>query len=168
MTSPLHQSPIRLRGDLGIGDRALRLSRERGERGYEAWALRFLGEAASHCDPPDLETAEGHFRQALALADELSMRPLVAHCHLGLGKVSRHSGDWVNARERLMTAVTMYREMAMDPWLAQAEAEIRALAHEECGHDWSRAHNPSASGPPMPAAERRDSTDAKRVGGWMG
>jgi tetratricopeptide (TPR) repeat protein len=150
---------------LAMGDRALRLSRERGERGYEAWALRFLGEAASHRDPPDLETAEGHYRQALALADELSMRPLVAHCHLGLGKLYRHGSDGVNARERLMTAVTMYREMDMGPWLAQAEAEMRALAHEERGREWSRAHNRSASGWPMPAAERRDGTDAKRVAG---
>jgi tetratricopeptide (TPR) repeat protein len=121
---------------LAIGDRALRLSRERGERGYEAWALRLLGEIASHRDPPDLETAEGHYRQALALADELSMRPLLAHCHLGLGKLCRHGGDGVNAREHLMTAVTMYREMDMGPWMAQAEAEMRALGHEARGREW--------------------------------
>jgi tetratricopeptide (TPR) repeat protein len=145
---------------LAMGERALRLSRERGERGYEAWALRFLGDTASHRDPPDLETAEGHYRQALALADELSMRPLVAHCHLGLGKVYHHGGNGGNARERLMTAVTMYREMGMGPWLAQAEAEMTALAHEG-----RTAHNPNASGPPMAAAERWDGAGAKPVGG---
>ncbi|MBP1725571.1 MAG: family ATPase [Deltaproteobacteria bacterium] len=150
---------------LAMGERALRLSRERGERGYEAWALRFLGDTASHRDPSDLETAEGHYRQALALADELSMRPLVAHCHLGLGKVYRHGGDGGNARERLMTAVTMYREMGMNPWLAQAEAEMTALAHEGRTREWSTAHNPNASGLPMPAADRWDGAGAKPVGG---
>jgi tetratricopeptide (TPR) repeat protein len=130
----------RLEEALAIGDRALRFSRERSERGYEAWALRFLGEVASHRDPPDLETAEGHYRQALALANELSsMRPLVAHCHFGLGKLCRHGGDGINARKRLMTAVTMDREMDMDPWLAQAEAEVRAFVHEERGRERSRA-----------------------------
>jgi hypothetical protein len=43
-------------------------------------------------DPPDVETAESHDRQALALASELGMRPLVAHCHLGLGKLYRRTG----------------------------------------------------------------------------
>jgi hypothetical protein len=68
-------------------DRALTLARERGERGHEAWALRLLGEIASHPDRPDMATAEGHYRAAMALADALGMRPLAAHCHLGLGKL---------------------------------------------------------------------------------
>ena len=66
-------------------DRAVRLARERGERGHEAWALRLLGEIASHRDRPDVATAEAHYGAALALAYELGMRPLQAHCHRGLG-----------------------------------------------------------------------------------
>ena len=119
----------RLEEALAIGDRALRLSCERGERGYEAWALRFLGEVASHHDPLELMAAEGHYRQALALADELSMRPLVAHCHLGLGKLYRRAGDGVKTREYLITAAGMYREMDMGFWLAQTEAEMRELGY---------------------------------------
>ena len=57
-------------------DRAVRLARERGERGYEAWALRLLGEVASHHDHLDVATAEAHYGAAMALADELGMRPL--------------------------------------------------------------------------------------------
>ena len=119
----------RLEEALEIGDRALRLSRERGERGYEAWALRFLGEVASHHDPLELMAAEGHYCQALALADELSMRPLVAHCHLGLGKLYRRAGDGVKTREYLITAAGMYREMGMGLWLAQTEAEMGELGY---------------------------------------
>ena len=54
------------------------------------------------------------------------MRPLVAHCHLGLGRLYRRTGDSEQAREHLTTATTMYREMDMRFWLEQAEAELRA------------------------------------------
>src|SRR5262249_51526085 len=67
--------------------RALDLAHRQKERGNEAWVLRLLGEIAAHADPPDVKSAEEHYRQALARADELGMRPLAAHCHLGLGKL---------------------------------------------------------------------------------
>jgi len=56
------------------------------------------------------------------------MRPLAAHCHLGLGKLSRRIGDRAKGDQHLATAITMYREMDMGFWLEQAEAESRALA----------------------------------------
>jgi tetratricopeptide (TPR) repeat protein len=104
-----------------VARRALDLSRNHKERGHEAWARRLLGEIASHGDPPDVEQAERQYRQALALAEELDMRPLVAHCHLGLGKLYRRTGDRAKAGEHLTAAATMYREMDMRFWLAQAE-----------------------------------------------
>jgi hypothetical protein len=69
-----------------------------------------------------------HYRQALALADELGMCPIVAHCHLGLGKLSRRTGKDEQAQEHLTTATTMYREMDMRFWLAQAQAELMELS----------------------------------------
>ncbi len=107
-------------------DRAVMLARTRGERGYEAYALRLVGEIAARCDPPNFEQAEGHYRQAMALAEELGMRPLMAHCHLSLGKLYRRTGDLARAREHLTTAATMYREMDMGFWLEKAEAEMAA------------------------------------------
>jgi tetratricopeptide (TPR) repeat protein len=101
---------------------ALDLARQHKERGHEAWVRRLLGEIAACADPPDLESADAHYRQALALAEELSMRPLVAHCHLGLGTLYRRAGKHEQAREYLTTAGTMYREMDMRFWLEQAEA----------------------------------------------
>ena len=80
-----------------------------------------------HRDRLTRATAERHYRQALALAEELGMRPLVAHCHLGLGKLYRRTGDREQAQEHLTTATTMYREMDMRFWLEQAEAEMREL-----------------------------------------
>jgi tetratricopeptide (TPR) repeat protein len=118
----------RLEDALAAATRGLTLASERGHRGTEAWALRLLGEIASRGDPPHVETAEGHYRQALALAEELGMRPLVAHCHLGLGKLYRRTGRRQEAQEHLATATTMYREMDMRFWLEQAQAEMRELA----------------------------------------
>ncbi len=109
-----------------LAGRAITLIRERGQGGFEAWALRLLGEIASHPDPPDIKTAEGSYRQALALASELGMRPLVAHCHLSLGKLYRRTGDHAKAQEHLGSAATMYREMDMGFWREKAVAEIAA------------------------------------------
>jgi hypothetical protein len=64
--------------------RALAFARAHQERGYEAYALRLLGDIAARRDPPGSEPAATHYRQALALTDELGMRPLQAHCHCGL------------------------------------------------------------------------------------
>ena len=53
------------------------------------------------------------------------MRPLVAHCHLGLGKLYRRTGKREQAHEHLTTATTMYREMDMRFWLEKAETEMK-------------------------------------------
>ena len=62
----------------------------------------------------------------MALAGELGMRPLVAHCHFHLGKLFR-TDQREQAREHLTIATTMYREMDMRFWLDQAEAEMRQV-----------------------------------------
>jgi tetratricopeptide (TPR) repeat protein len=105
-------------------DRAVMLARERGERGYEAWALRLLGDIASHPSRPDVATAEAHYSAAIALAEELGMRPLAAHCHLGLGTLYTKIGRLEQARAELSTAIDLYRAMAMTFWLPQAEAAL--------------------------------------------
>ena len=64
---------------------ALDLARQQKARGDEALALYQLGVVHAHADPPDVVQAEAHYQQALALAEALGMRPLQAHCHLGLG-----------------------------------------------------------------------------------
>ena len=69
-----------------LAERALALAREHQERGHQAYALRLLGDIAARREPPEVEQAETHYRQALALAEELGMRPLQAHCHRGLGR----------------------------------------------------------------------------------
>src|SRR5262249_2582586 len=63
-----------------FAEQALALAREHHERGHQAYALRLLGDIAARREPPEVAQAEVHYQQALALADELGMRPLVAHC----------------------------------------------------------------------------------------
>jgi tetratricopeptide (TPR) repeat protein len=99
-----------------------------GRPGFAAHALHLLGDIATHPDRLDAESGEVHYREALALAEPRGMRPLVAHCHLGLGKLYRRTGKREQAHEHLTTATTMYREMDMRFWLEQAEAELRKLA----------------------------------------
>jgi class 3 adenylate cyclase/tetratricopeptide (TPR) repeat protein len=104
---------------------ALSASREYGERPYEASALRVLGDIALAGDPGRLDSAAAaHYRDALTIADAGGLRPLLAHCHLGLGKLYRRAGERTKAEEHLSTATTMYREMGMAFWLEKAEAEL--------------------------------------------
>jgi len=107
--------------------RALGFARQHKERGHEAYGLRLLGEIAAREDPLDLGKAENHYRQALALSEELGMRPLIAHCHVGLGKLHRRTGNQQQAKEHLTTAISMMREMEMGSWLERAEAELKEL-----------------------------------------
>jgi predicted ATPase/class 3 adenylate cyclase len=107
---------------------ALDLARQLKERGNEALALHQLGAVQAHADPPDVAQAEAHYQQALALADELGMRPLQAHCHHGLGRLYHQTGRAAPARAALATAIDLYRAMDMTFWLPQAEA---ALAQAE-------------------------------------
>jgi tetratricopeptide (TPR) repeat protein len=113
---------------LTLIERGLSLAVHHGHRGAQAWARRLLGDGVSRRDALDVPTARAHYDAALALASELGMRPLVAHCHLGLGRLFRRVGNDRAAREHFSTAATMYREMAMKSWPEQAEAELRELA----------------------------------------
>jgi class 3 adenylate cyclase/tetratricopeptide (TPR) repeat protein len=113
-----------------LAERTLALTRERQERGHQAYALRLLGDIAARREPPESASAETHYRQALALAEELGMRPLQAHCHLGLGTLYVQTGRPEPARAALTAAVALYRSMDMTFWLPQAEA---ALAQGKAG-----------------------------------
>jgi tetratricopeptide (TPR) repeat protein len=107
-----------------VTERTLALARGHQERGHEAYALCLLGEIAARREHPEIKPAESHYRQALALADELGMRPLVAHCHLGLGTLYAKIGRRAEAHAALSAAVELYRAMEMTYWLPQVEAAL--------------------------------------------
>src|SRR5262245_65672090 len=88
---------------------ALALARRLGARASEAHALCLAGDVAA---TGGAEDAPGYYRDALARADALGMRPLLAHCHLRLGKLYRRPRQRPQARAPLTTATSMSRETA--------------------------------------------------------
>jgi class 3 adenylate cyclase/tetratricopeptide (TPR) repeat protein len=107
-----------------FAEQSLALARAHQERSNQAYALRLLGDVAMRRTPPEHGQAEAHYRQALALADELGMQPLQAHCHRGLGTLYAATGQKQQARTELSTAIEMYTSMEMTFWLPQTEAAL--------------------------------------------
>jgi transcriptional regulator with AAA-type ATPase domain/tetratricopeptide (TPR) repeat protein len=103
---------------------ALAQARRRGERGFEAFALCQLGAVHVQADPPEVAQGEARYRAALALAKALSMRPLQAHCHLGLGTLYAKIGRREPAVASLSAATELYLAMDMTFWLPQAKVAL--------------------------------------------
>jgi tetratricopeptide (TPR) repeat protein len=95
----------------------LDLLKRQGHVSYRALKRRFD-------DPPEVAPAETAYQHAIALAEELGMRPLQAHCHLGLGKLYGKMGRHDKARRELLAAIDLYRAMEMTLWLPRAEAAL--------------------------------------------
>ena len=93
----------------------------RGRYGFSARSPRIHS-------APATDEAEGYYREAFALAERLDMRPLVAHCHRGLGTLFGRTASRELADEHLTTATAMYREMGMAFWL-----ERRRRRGSRCG-----------------------------------
>ena len=101
--------------------------RETGERGSTVRALRLLGDVSARGDRPDTGRSEQYFRQALAIGDEIGMRPQTARCHLGLGALYGAIGRPRDAEAHLATALAMFTDMAMSHWAEKAQRALSAL-----------------------------------------
>jgi tetratricopeptide (TPR) repeat protein len=101
-----------------LGDRSVQSANR--QPGFAAHGLHLLGDIAIHPDRFDAAIGDVRYREALALAERHRMRPLIAQCHLGLGKLYRMTGKTERARDHLGIATIMYREMDMGFWLHQA------------------------------------------------
>jgi tetratricopeptide (TPR) repeat protein len=119
-------------------ERSLTLAYERQQRGYRAYVLRLLGDIAARRDPPESESAEIHYQQAIALAEVLGTRPLQAHCHRGLGTLYTTTSQPEQARVELSTAIALYRDMEMTFWLPQAEAVLAQVESAEASQKRER------------------------------
>jgi tetratricopeptide (TPR) repeat protein len=127
MLSEVYWLAGRYEDALAVAGTAYELARETKGRGSQAWAGRLLGELHSHHEHPEIEQATASYQQALALANELGMRPLQAHCHRGLGTLYRQIGQAEQARTELSTAIEMYRDMEMSFWLPETEVALAAV-----------------------------------------
>jgi tetratricopeptide (TPR) repeat protein len=104
--------------------RALALAREREQRGHAAYALHLAGDLEAGADEHAAGAARVSLREALMLASELGMQPLVARCHLSLGMLDRRAGNTRAACEHLGTAITMFGAMEMPRWRERAERTL--------------------------------------------
>jgi tetratricopeptide (TPR) repeat protein len=129
-----------------LGDRAVESSRR--QPGLTAHALHLLGDISTHPDRFDAESGAANYREALALAGPNGMRPLVAHCHRGLGKLYGRTGNMECARKNLTTATTMYREMDMRFWLDQEAADMTNSGDVELGVGPAKSSASGRSGRP--------------------
>lgn len=108
-------------------DRGLALAAVGQERGSRGWTFRLAAEIALDEGPESADQAAAHYREAVGIAEELEMRPLQAHCHLGLGKLYRRIGRMEEARAELLAAITMFQGMGMTFWLPEANAEMAEI-----------------------------------------
>jgi class 3 adenylate cyclase/tetratricopeptide (TPR) repeat protein len=104
---------------------ALQLCRDHKIRGYEARSVRLLGDIFSDTNSLDSEKSEWYYQEAKSLADELGMRPLIAHCYAGLAKFYRKTGKEEKVQENLETALKMFQDMDMPFWLSKMEDDMK-------------------------------------------
>jgi tetratricopeptide (TPR) repeat protein len=104
-----------------IADRAVESSR--CQPGFAAYARCLLGDLATQPDRFDAQSGAANYQEALAIARLHGMRPLIAHCHHGLSKLSGPAGKTPGGCDHLATATRMYREMDMRFWLGQVQAD---------------------------------------------
>jgi tetratricopeptide (TPR) repeat protein len=123
-----HLLADRLEEAHALAEQTLSQAQAHQERGHQAYALCLLGDIAARREPMEGAQAAAYYQQACALAEELGMRPLVAHCHRSLGTLYATIGQTEKAGVELSTAIEMYRAMDMTFWLPQTEA---ALAQEK-------------------------------------
>jgi predicted protein tyrosine phosphatase len=122
--------------DLALGNRNFDVMRALDGFGAASLSSRHLSDHSrlrhadivTHADRLDAESGEVHYRKALAFAQPRGMRPLAAHCHLGLGKLYRRTGKREQAQVYLTIATTMYRERDMTYWSEKAGEAMRQLA----------------------------------------
>jgi class 3 adenylate cyclase/tetratricopeptide (TPR) repeat protein len=121
---PIHPLTVLADAYLALGDislatetvrRALKLSDEREERGFEAWAMLVMAGIKNAAG--QMEEAQRWYRQALQQGSDLSMRPIVAHCHKGLSNSYFRLGDEKEAQSENEAAREIYRTLGMAYWL---------------------------------------------------
>ena len=107
-----------------MANRAVEFAERHGHLGQLAYAHWLLGEVSLAEKPPRADTVEAHFERAMTLAEPRRMRPLIAHCRLGRGKLLAALDRRESARDQVGAALAAYRAMEMPYWVARAEAQL--------------------------------------------
>jgi len=105
-------------------EEALSIFRQNGERGFAAWALYYLAKVQFDGGPEQVQKSWQSYRQAKEQAEELRMKPLLAHCQIGLGEAYARKGLSKEARSEIVAGIELYRSMDMAFWIPQAESVL--------------------------------------------
>jgi class 3 adenylate cyclase/tetratricopeptide (TPR) repeat protein len=105
-----------LRSAVATADRALKRATTAEERGAEAYACWVLGMALA-AGPGRLAQAEERFMTATGIATQLGLRPLLAHCDLGLGDLYQRQGEGAKARDHSERGLRLLEVLLMKPWI---------------------------------------------------
>jgi len=117
-----------VQGALAQADNALALARTYGTVGPGAWAFRLRAEALIRtCSEREAARAADDYREAARIATERGMRPLQAHCHLGMARLHAVLGDLAEARAEVEAARRMYQEMEMIRYVSEADQELARM-----------------------------------------
>ncbi len=107
--------------------RAVELTALHGEPAGESWARCVLGDVELASRKADAGAAHAHYEAALAIAEEQGLVLLRARCHLGFGRIDQLAGDPTAAREHLMIAERIYRDVGSPYWLRRVDEARAAL-----------------------------------------
>jgi class 3 adenylate cyclase/tetratricopeptide (TPR) repeat protein len=110
-----------------LARRGLELAAESKDKGSHAWLMGVLADVTVRRRPLNVEKAEADYGMALALAQELGMRPLRAHCHMGIGNLHAQVQNAARARSELHAAIDIYKAISMPYWLSKAEDALSKL-----------------------------------------
>ncbi|MGH7930649.1 MAG: hypothetical protein ACREQV_23000 [Candidatus Binatia bacterium] len=108
-----------------LARRVLEVSEASKDKGSEGWLRCQLADLMTWREP---KHAEASYTQAINLAQKLSMCPLQARCHLGLGRLYAESSNSDMARSELYASIELYRAMSMPFWIAKAERALDSLS----------------------------------------
>jgi PAS domain S-box-containing protein len=111
-----------------LARQALEVFRENKDRGSEAWLRYLLAELLVRHHPSSFSQAEESYRAASILAHELGMRPLQAHCYLGLGQIYAQSKNTRMAQSEIGTARELYHAMHMSFWVDKSASALTAIS----------------------------------------
>ena len=95
-----------------------------GFRGTVAKISQLHGEVYAHQDPTDVVEAEKHYLLAIEHASQLGMRPLLAHCYFGLGRLYIENANHKKGIRNLNDAAKLYYELQMPLWIEKIDAML--------------------------------------------
>ena len=108
-------------------ENALNLSQKNHEIWLEGISWTILGKILGKKEPPEIDRAEEHILKGIKILEELKVKPYFSRGYFFLGELHADAGQKERARENLIKAEKMFREMEMDYWLTRTQEVLGRL-----------------------------------------